>query len=199
MDVLDEPDFDSYVRGSGPRLKRLAFLLTGDLDTAEDLLQSAYAKVLPRWRQVSRYDNPDAYVRKVMVSIRTSWWRRVRDREVLTGDRPDRLDGRAVGAAPGRDVAADEGEVDRVLRALRTLPRRQQVAVVLRHYCDLSEAETAAVMGISIGGVKSQTSKGLAALRVSLTPSLNNEVENSEAENSVVDNSAEEPAHESQS
>jgi RNA polymerase sigma-70 factor (sigma-E family) len=183
MDALDEPDFDAYVRASGPRLKRLAFLLTGDLHSAEDLLQSAYAKVLPRWRQVSWYDNPDAYMRRVMVTIRTSWWRRLRDREVLTGELPDRPQRPGVGSAPGRDVAADEGELDRVLRALRTLPRRQQVAVVLRHYCDLSEAETAAVMGISVGGVKSQTSKGLAALRITLTPST----------------SSEEPAHESQS
>jgi RNA polymerase sigma-70 factor (sigma-E family) len=181
MDAPDEPDFDAYVRASGPRLKRLAFLLTGDLHTGEDLLQSAYAKVLPRWRHVSRYDNPDAYVRRVMVSIRTSWWRRLRDREVLTGQPPDRPQNPGVGSAPGRDVAADEAEIDRVLRALRTLPRRQQVAVVLRHYCDLSEAETAAVMGISVGGVKSQTSKGLAALRVTLSPST----------------SSEEPAHES--
>jgi RNA polymerase sigma-70 factor (sigma-E family) len=183
MDALDEPDFDAYVRASGPRLKRLAFLLTGDLPTAEDLLQSAYAKVLPRWSHVNRYDNPDAYLRRVMVSIRTSWWRRLRDREVLTSELPDRAQSPGVGSAPGRDLAVDEGELDQVLRALRTLPRRQQVAVVLRHYCDLSEAETAAVMGISLGGVKSQTSKGLAALRVTLTPST----------------SSEEPAHESQS
>jgi RNA polymerase sigma-70 factor (sigma-E family) len=183
MDTLDEPDFDAYVRASGPRLKRLAFLLTGDLDTAEDLLQAAYAKVLPRWHQVSRYDNADAYLRRVMVSIRTSWWRRLRDREVLTGEWPDRAPSQGIGSAPGRDVAADEGELDRVLRALRTLPRRQQVAVVLRHYCDLSEAETAALMKISVGGVKSQTSKGLAALRITLIPPT----------------SSEEPAHESQS
>lgn len=159
-----ESDFDSYVRASGPRLKRLAFLLTADLDAAEDLLQSAYAKVLPRWRQVGTYDNPDAYMRRVMVNIRTSWWRRVRDREVLTAELPR-------GNADGRDLAVDEGELDYLLSALRALPRRQQVAVVLRHYCDLSEAETADVMGISVGGVKSQTSKGLAALRVGLAPS----------------------------
>ena len=60
MITTEESDFDSYVRGSGPRLKRLAFLLTGDLDTAEDLLQSAYAKVLPRWGRVRRYEDPDA-------------------------------------------------------------------------------------------------------------------------------------------
>jgi RNA polymerase sigma-70 factor (sigma-E family) len=183
MGALDEPGFDAYVRASGPRLKRLAFLLTGDLHTAEDLLQSAYAKMLPRWHRVSRYDNPDAYARRVMVSIRTSAWRRLRDREVLTGEPPDRPQRPGVSSAPGRDVAADEGEIDQLLRALRTLPRRQQVAVVLRHYCDLSEAETAAVMGISVGGVKSQTSKGLAALRITLTPSP----------------TSEEPAHEPQS
>jgi RNA polymerase sigma-70 factor (sigma-E family) len=168
-----ESDFDSYVRASGSRLKRLAFLLTGDFDTAEDLLQSAYAKVLPRWRQVSAYDNPDAYMRRVMVSIRTSRWRRLRGREVLTGEPHDRtgdIQG-GVGSSAGRDFTADQGELDGVLRALRTLPRRQQVAVVLRHYCDLSEAETAAVMSISVGGVKSQTSKGLFALRAALSPS----------------------------
>ncbi len=53
-------DFDAYVRASGPRLKRLAYLLTGDVDTAEDLLQSAYAKVLPRWRRVRSYNHPHA-------------------------------------------------------------------------------------------------------------------------------------------
>jgi RNA polymerase sigma-70 factor (sigma-E family) len=163
----DDADFDAYVRGSHRRLKRLAFLLTGDLHAAEDLLQSAYARVYPRWGRVSRYENPDAYVRRVMVSIRTSWWRRVRGREVLTGDLPDR--------GGGADPATAEGELDRVLRALRRLPRRQQVAVVLRHYCDLSEAETAAVMGITVGGVKSQTSKGLVALRAALEESTREE------------------------
>lgn len=153
-------DFDAYVRASGPRLARLAFLLTGDHDTAEDLLQTAYAKVLPRWRQVSTYEDPDAYVRRVMVNTRTSWWRRHRGRESSWAQVPD--------TAGRGDVADDEAVLDEVLAALRSLPRRQQVAVVLRHYCDLSEAETAAVMGISVGGVKSTTSKGLTALRAVL-------------------------------
>jgi RNA polymerase sigma-70 factor (sigma-E family) len=169
MTSTEESDFDSYVRGSGPRLKRLAYLLTGDLDTAEDLLQSAYARVLPRWGRVRRYEDPDAYVRRVMVSIRTSWWRRLRGREVLTADVLERPAG-AVSRA-GDDPADASGDLDVVLRALRTLPRRQQVAVVLRHYCDLSEAETARVMGITTGGVKSQASKGLATLRAALAES----------------------------
>lgn len=182
MTAPEEPAFDSYVLASGPRLKRLAFLLTGDLNAAEDLLQAAYAKVLPRWGRISGYDNPDAYLRRVMVSIRTSWWRRLRGREVLSAQ-PHESAGRSGGwlgslgslgsleSPADGDPARIVAELDVVLRALRTLPRRQQVAVVLRHYCDLSEAETAAVMGISTGGVKSLASKGLAALRaVASTP-----------------------------
>jgi RNA polymerase sigma-70 factor (sigma-E family) len=159
MDAAQELDFDAYVRASGPRLKRLAYLLTGDVHSAEDLLQSAYAKVLPRWRRVSTYEDPDAYLRKVMVNQRTSWWRRDRGRESL---------GPVPVTATAGDLADDQAELDVLLQALRALPTRQRTAVVLRHYCDLSEAETAAVMGITVGGVKSQTSKGLAALRAAL-------------------------------
>ncbi len=159
-------DFDAYVRASGPRLKRLAYLLTGDVDTAEDLLQSAYAKVLPRWRRVRTYHDPDAYVRRVMVNLRTSWWRRHRGRESL-GEPPVR-------AAAG-DLADEQAELDALLAALRALPVRQRTAVVLRHYCDLSEADTAAAMGISVGGVKSQTSKGLSALRAAMAPGATEE------------------------
>jgi RNA polymerase sigma-70 factor (sigma-E family) len=157
-------DFDSYVRASGPRLKRVAYLLTGDLSDAEDLLQTAYAKVFPHWQRVLAGGNPDAYLRRVMVNTRTSWWRRLRDREFASDSAHERS------AAPG-DHAERQADLDRVLRALRTLPRRQQVAVVLRHYCDLSEAEIAALMGTSVGTVKSQVSKGCAALRTVLAPS----------------------------
>ena len=107
------------------------------------------------------YHDPDAYVRRVMVNQRTSWWRRDRGREVV---------GAVPATAAAGDLAGDHAELDVLLQALRALPARQRTAVVLRHYCDLSETETAAVMGISAGGVKSQTSKGLAALRTALVP-----------------------------
>jgi RNA polymerase sigma-70 factor (sigma-E family) len=155
-------DFDAYVRASGPRLKRLAFLLTGSLDTAEDLLQTAYAKVLPKWPAVSRYDDPDAYLRRIMVNTRTSWWRRIRDREISLAEPPEARQ------RTWRDVADDLGAHDELLVALRSLPPRQRAAVVLRHYCDLSELEAADVMGCSVGAVKSNTSRGLARLRVEL-------------------------------
>src|SRR5262245_59384426 len=153
-------DFDTYVRASERRHKRLAFLLTGDLHEAEELLQAAYAKVYPRWGRVRRYDAPDAYLRRVMVSLRTSWWRRGRHRELSVADPPQ--------AATTSDPSASVVESQALLVALRALPDRQRAAVVLRHWCDLSEAETAAIMGCSVGTVKSNTSKGLARLRAAL-------------------------------
>jgi RNA polymerase sigma-70 factor (sigma-E family) len=154
--VVDDQEFDAYVVASGPRLKRMAYLLTGDLTTAEDLLQTAYAKALPHWSRIRAYDDPDAYLRRVMVNSRTSMWRRLRDREVLTRDVPD---------VPVDDMSAALAETDDLRRALAGLPARQRAAVVLRYYCDLSEAQTAAVLGVSVGTVKSLTSRGLSRLR----------------------------------
>ncbi len=153
-------DFEAYVRASERRHQRLAFLLTGDLAAAEDLLQAAYAKLYPKWGKVSRYDAPDAYLRKVMVSLRISWWRRHKNREWATDTVPE----------PGGvgDHSHDVAESQALLLALRGLPDRQRAAVVLRHWCDLSEAETASIMGCSLGTVKSNTSKGLAHLRTAL-------------------------------
>jgi len=159
--AVHQGTFEDYVHASGPRLKRLAFLLTGDLHQAEDLLQSAYAKAMPHWTKVRGYDVPDAYMRRVMVSIRTSWWRRSRGREVTVPEIADRA---------SRASAVDDAVVDSqvLLAALRALPDRQRAAVVLRHWCDLSEAETADAMGCTVGTVKSTTSKGLASLRAAL-------------------------------
>jgi RNA polymerase sigma-70 factor (sigma-E family) len=161
--AVHQDSFEDYVHASGPRLKRLAFLLTGDLTEAEDLLQSAYAKAMPHWGKVRGYDVPDAYMRRVMVSIRTSWWRRSRGREVSVPDLPDR----AVNSAVDDDVI----DTQVLLSALRALPDRQRAAVVLRHWCDLTEAETARTMGCSLGNVKSTTSRGLANLRAALATS----------------------------
>lgn len=161
--------FEGWVRASSPRLRRLAYLLTGDLDEADDLLQSAYAKVLPRWHKISTYDSPEAYMHRVMVNLRTSWWRRSRNREWPTDEIPE-ASWRA--GTPGQQEAAVESQV--LLAALRALPERQRAAVVLRHWCDLSEAETADVMKCTVGTVKSNASRGLAHLRAALaqTPDL---------------------------
>lgn len=161
--ALTGNDFEDWVRASSVRLRRLAYLLTGNLDQAEDLLQSAYAKVLPRWRKISAYDSPEAYMYRVMVNLRTSWWRRSRNREWSTDEIPE-APWRA--GMPGEGDAVVESQV--LLAALRGLPERQRAAVVLRHWCDLSEAETAEAMRCSVGTVKSNTSRGLAHLRAAL-------------------------------
>jgi RNA polymerase sigma-70 factor (sigma-E family) len=154
-------DFGAYVRATERQHKRLAFLLTGDLHEAEDLLQASYAKMYPHWNKVRTYDVPDAYLRRVMVSVRTSWWRRSRNREWSVADVPE-------GTSHVTDPAGSVIDSQALLIALRKLPDRQRAAVVLRHWCDLSEADTAAAMGCSLGTVKSSTSKGLAQLRAAL-------------------------------
>jgi RNA polymerase sigma-70 factor (sigma-E family) len=161
--ALAEEDFEDWVRASSLRFRRLAYLLTGDLDQAEDLLQSAYAKVLPRWHKISTYDSPEAYMHRVMVNLRTSWWRRSRHREWSTDEIPE-APWRA--GTPGEGDAVVESQV--LLAALRALPERQRAAVVLRYWCDRSEAETAEAMKCSVGTVKSNAARGLAHLRAAL-------------------------------
>lgn len=160
--AADDPlvDFEAYVRESQAKHKRLAFLLTGDLHSAEDLLQAAYAKLYPKWDKVRTYDAPDAYLRKVMLSLRTSLWRRHKNREWSVGELPE------LGGA--LDHAGGVAQSQTLLKALGRLPERQRAAVVLRHWCDVSEAETAVIMDCSLGTVKSNTSKGLAHLREAL-------------------------------
>lgn len=153
-------DFETWVLASAGRHRRLAYLLCGDLTQAEDLLQESYAKVLPKWQRVQEYDAPDAYLRKVMVNLRTSWWRRSRGREIAVADPIER--------EHTPDPADEIVDNDRLLTALAGLTDRQRAAVVLRHWSGLSEAETAAAMNCSLGTVKSTTSKGLANLRRAL-------------------------------
>jgi RNA polymerase sigma-70 factor (sigma-E family) len=148
--------FEAYVVARGDALHRTAYLLTHDHALAEDLVQTALAKAWPAWGRIQT--EPDAYVRKVIVNTFATWWRRRWNGERPTETLPD-----VASADHGDAVATRAGLVD----ALALLPRRQRAVVVLRYFEDLTEAQTADVLGISIGTVKSQTSKALARLRVS--------------------------------
>lgn len=152
--------FEEWVVATAPRMRRLAFLLTGDLDTAPDLLQSAYAKVLPRWDRVSAMGAPEAYLYRVMVNLRTSWWRRHRNREYAVSEVPESA--WRAGSTTDADLVV---ESQSLLAALKAMPERQRLTVVLRYYCDLSETQTAEAMHCSLGTVKSNASRGLAQLR----------------------------------
>lgn len=148
--------FDAFVAARSPALLRTAYLLTRDHALAEDLVQTALAKSWFHWSRI-REDNPEPYVRRILVTTYSSWWRRRWTGEIPTEELPESA------APPGED------RID-LWNAIGRLPRRQRAVVVLRFYEDLTEAETARVMGTSAGTVKSQTAKALAKLR--LDPAL---------------------------
>jgi RNA polymerase sigma-70 factor (sigma-E family) len=152
-------DFDTYAREHGRALCRSAFLLTGDHHLAEDLVQTALAKVAPRWDRIAADADPTPYVRTVIVRTAIAWHRRRWRGEVPTSPMPEPAGADQLDRIAGRD---------RLRRALLGVPPRQRAALVLRFYEDLSEGETARVMGCSVGTIKSQTAKGLARLRTLL-------------------------------
>jgi RNA polymerase sigma-70 factor (sigma-E family) len=157
VDPQAREDFRSYVVARSAALLRTAYLLTGNRADAEDLLQTALAKTYLSWDKIRERESVDAYVRKVMINTRTSWWRRRKVDEYATDDLPER---------PGtKDATADADLHDALWKALAQLPKKQRAMVVLRYYEDLSEAETAAIVGVTVGTVKSTVSRALAKLR----------------------------------
>ena len=147
-----DPDFAGYVVSRQRRLVRAAYLVCGDEHLAQDLVQQALTKLALRWNRL-RDGNPDAYVNRILYRDAVSWWRRVR-RERLVGEVTD-------SAAPDADEAA---RID-VRRALMTLTPRQRAVLVLRYFEDLTEAETADQLGVTVGTVKSQSHVALNKLR----------------------------------
>jgi len=159
--VARSEEFAVFVASSSDSLLRTAFLLTRDWNRAEDLLQSALAKAWTAWSRVN--DDPEPYVRAIVVNTYVSWWRRRWRAEVPTGAALDQV-------ATGSDAFAGVDDRDELWGALGRLPRGQRAVIVLRYFEDLSEIETARLLGISAGTVKSQASRALAALRID--PSL---------------------------
>jgi RNA polymerase sigma-70 factor (sigma-E family) len=154
------PDFDDWVAARGPGLLKLAYVLCGNRADAEDAVQDALSRALPRWEHIRTTGDPDAYVRRMVVNAHTSWWRRFRRREAPVAEvRPP-------STGPPDDATAEH---DRVWRACLLLPEAQRVAVVLRYYEQLEYAEIAALAGIAEGSARSRVSRGLATLRETLT------------------------------
>ena len=156
---VDE-EFARYVRARQHQLLRAAYLVCGDAHLAEDLVQGALAKLASRWERL-RHENPDAYVRRILYRDAVSSWRRTR-RESLSS-LPDLPAG-----VPERDRAPETASRVDLQRALAHLTAKQRAVVVLRFFEDRSEADTAEVLGVSVGTVKSQTHAALARLRVLL-------------------------------
>jgi RNA polymerase sigma-70 factor (sigma-E family) len=154
---VQDVEFAEFVRARSPELLRSAWLLTGDWHAAHDLVQLALEKCWPRWGR--RIDHPEAYVRRVMLTTYLGWRRRRWTAEFPTAEPPD------------QPVSGYEVELRlALLGAPSGLTPRQRAVLVLRYFEDLSEAQTAATLGCSVGSVKAHASRGLQQLRA--TPGL---------------------------
>lgn len=153
------PTFSSYVRARGPVLQRTARSLTSNPCDAEDLLQTALTKTYLAWERIEDHRALDGYVRRALVNTRTSQWRKRKVEEYPYDELPERED------APVSDPAESQALRDAMWRAVHRLPDRQRAMVVLRYYEDLTEAQTAELLGVSIGTVKSAVSRALGKLR----------------------------------
>ncbi len=154
--MRDEDAFGEFVTARWAALVRTAFLITGDHGRAEDLVQSALEKVHTHWNRIQNKEAPEAYARRVMINLAISGSRRRRFRETSLEAAPD---------VQIQDGVQDLAERDELWKVLLQLPPRMRAVLVLRFFDDLSEAETARVLGCSLGSVKSQASRGLARMR----------------------------------
>ena len=155
--MRDEAGFRAFVEANGATLLHAARLLTGDHHRGEDLVQSALTKVYLKW---DRIDAPLAYARRALATgaidaSRRKWW----------GERPTDV----LPDTAGPDVTTGSDERDELRRLLNELPARERAVIVLRYYCDQSELETAATLGMPVGTVKSTCARALARLRVEVT------------------------------
>lgn len=161
--LLGVEEREGFIRSQYAGLIRAAYLLTGEDAAAQDLVQETLVQVVVHWRKVAGAAVPAAYVRRILLNTFLAGRRRRWGRELPWAEPPEPPE-QAQDALDG--VVADR---DVLARALLTLPARQRAAVVLRFYDDQSEAQTAQLLGCSVGNVKSLTSRGLTALRAQLT------------------------------
>ena len=164
MTISDDASFAEFVAQRQRPLLRFAMVLTGDSGLAEDIVAEVLARTYQRWARISAVDDPNAYVRRMIVNEYTSWWRK--RRRLLPHAQLDDYD------VPTPDHAGRYAEHEAMVQRLARLPRRQRAAVVLRFYEGLTDAEIADILGCSEGTVRSHVSRGLAALRLDLAGEL---------------------------
>jgi RNA polymerase sigma-70 factor (sigma-E family) len=162
MGVMD--DFDEFVDGTLEPLLKTAYLITWDASEAEDLAQECLFKVARRWPRVRRMAQPAAYARRVLINLSLD---DARGRARRRGELEWAL---SVADGPARDLLDGLETRAELLDALARLTPRQRAVLVLRYFNDLTEAQTAEVLGCSPGTVKSNASRGLARLREALAP-----------------------------
>lgn len=159
MHEKDKTDFEHFMAARWHPLVRAAYVLTGNRQDAEDIAQTALTNAYSVWPRIRNTDDVTVYVHKILINVYRTSRRRRRVREVLTSAVPER---RSAAAAAANEALHDR---DEVAQALAELTPRQRAVIVLRYLEDLTEAQTAAALGCSVGTVKSQSSKALAKLR----------------------------------
>jgi RNA polymerase sigma-70 factor (sigma-E family) len=166
MSAQLDTEFREFMHSRWPAMVRLAYVLTGDQGHAEDVAQAAFARAYASWPKVRRTENPEGYVRRIVINENRNRFRKHRVTEQLTGAPPE--PGPGTGPGPGlADATSQYDERSVLMAALRRLGPRQRAVVVLRYWLGLTEAETAAELNCSVGTVKSQASRALASLRQS--------------------------------
>jgi RNA polymerase sigma-70 factor (sigma-E family) len=153
MRAADEAAFRDYVAVRMERLRRTAFLYCRDWHTADDLVSTTLVKLYQHWERAQRADNLDAYVYGILAHAWLDERRRPWRREQAVADLPE------------RGIHDPSGHDADLLALLARLPRGRRAVLVLRFYCDLSVEQTAEILGLSLGTVKSQTARGLEMLR----------------------------------
>lgn len=155
-----ELSYDEWVSARVPALIRFAYLVTGSQHAAEDAVQTALTSAYERWPRIQRADDPDAYVRRMVVNAHVSWWRRFGRRESAVPEI------RSLSVAP--DPATRAAEDDAVWRACAGLGRTQRAAIVLRFFEDLEYAEIARILGCAEATARSHVHRALAVMRTEL-------------------------------
>jgi RNA polymerase sigma-70 factor (sigma-E family) len=158
MNAQLDTEFRDFMHGRWQAMVRLAYALTGDQGHAEDVAQAAFARAYAAWPRVRRTENPEAYVRRIVVNENRNRFRKLRVAERLTDMPPE---------SGSADATSQYDERSALIAALQRLGPRQRAVVVLRYWLGLTEAEAAAELNCSVGTVKSQASRALASLRQS--------------------------------
>ncbi len=161
MTQFMDGSFQAYVAARGQAWERYAYALTGDAHRAQDLVQTVLLQAYRRWSRITALEHPDAYIRRMMTNSYLDWQRRKRNTEIPTQDIPDR------GSNP--DPAIGVVDRDELRRALQKLSRHQRAVLVLRHVEGLDDEAIAAVLGCSVGTVRSHASRGRERIRTLLT------------------------------
>jgi RNA polymerase sigma-70 factor (sigma-E family) len=164
VEVLVRPDvgFAGFVREHTPALLRTAYLLTGNAQSAEELVQDTFVRLYPKWDRVAGADVPLAYVRRSLTNGYINYQRRAARREFAHDEVPERID--------PHDAVMQLADRDEIWIGLRFLPERQRAALVLRFFEDLTDEESAIALGCRVGTVRSLISRGLATLREQMAP-----------------------------